>query len=66
MNRTPMNALKKPFTLLMLLPVLSLAGCAISDDQAVSNNDIYPDPDTKRLEIKEDMTRVTRELSTNY
>lgn len=43
-----------------------LSGCAITDEQAVSNNDIYPDPDTKRLEAKEGMTRVTRELSINY
>ncbi|MCB1232811.1 MAG: hypothetical protein KDN19_21380 [Verrucomicrobiae bacterium] len=43
-----------------------LASCASSGIQRVSNNDIYKDPDTKRLEVQEGMTRVTRELSENY
>ena len=52
--------------ILVTSTLLVLSGCAITDEQAVSNNDIYSDPDTKRLEAKEGMTRITRELSVNY
>ncbi len=48
------------------IALLLLGGCANSEIKPVSNNDVFKDPDTKRLETQEGMTKVTRELSVNY
>ncbi len=49
----------------LAIALLALGGCAGLDDQAASDR-LFDDPDTKRLQIQEEMSRVTRELSITY
>lgn len=59
--------MKKPLPALFasLLGGLLISGCVTTNQDAVEQG-LHKDPDTKRLEMQENMTRITRELSTNY
>ncbi len=59
--------MKKTFLLPVatFLAMLTQSSCVTTNRDAVEQG-LYKDPDTKRLEMQEEMTRITRELSTNY
>jgi len=42
------------------LGILGLAGCASQSDDTPATADFFDDPDTRRLKLQEEMTKMTR------